>query len=157
MPGSCSCETTLGITEQPIGVLYTPTAILIGLTYTFLPFMVLPIYASLEKIDWRLVEAAMDLGADRRRALRRVVIPLSMPGIVAGCILVFIPGLGAFVTPELLGGGKSLMIGNLIQSQFGAARNWPFGAALAFALLAMVLVAMTVYLIRFRKPPGAEP
>jgi spermidine/putrescine transport system permease protein len=148
---------SLGITEQPIGVLYTPTAILIGLTYTFLPFMVLPIYASLEKIDWRLVEAAMDLGADRRRALRRVVIPLSMPGIVAGCILVFIPGLGAFVTPELLGGGKSLMIGNLIQSQFGAARNWPFGAALAFALLAMVLVAMTVYLIRFRKPPGAEP
>jgi spermidine/putrescine transport system permease protein len=145
-----------GLTTGPLGILYTPTAILIGLVYTYLPFMVLPIYASLEKMDWKLVEAAMDLGADRRRALRRVVVPLSMPGIVAGCILVFIPGLGAFVTPELLGGGKALMIGNLIQGQFGAARNWPFGSALAFALLAIVLLAMLVYLLRFRRPPGAE-
>ena len=123
---------------------------------SFLPFMLLPIYLSIEKIDRRLLEAAFDLGADRWRALRRVIVPLAMPGIVAGCILVFIPGLGAYVTPELLGGGKALMIGNLIQSQFGAARNWPFGAALSFALLAIVLVAMTVYLVRYRQAPGAE-
>lgn len=146
----------LGLTSQPLGILYTPTAVLIGLVYSFLPFMVLPIYASLEKLDLRLVEAAFDLGADRRRALSRVIVPLAMPGIVAGCLLVFIPGLGAFVTPELLGGGKALMIGNLIQGQFGAARNWPFGAALAFALLALVLLAMLIYLSRFREVPGGE-
>ncbi len=144
----------LGLTTGPLNVLYTPTAILIGLVYSYLPFMVLPIYSSLEKLDLRLVEAAFDLGADRRRALTRVIIPLAMPGIVAGCILVFVPGLGAFVTPELLGGGKALMIGNLIQSQFGAARNWPFGAALAFALLAIVLAAMLLYAWRFKEPPG---
>ena len=141
----------LGLTDAPISVLYTPVAVGIGLTYSFLPFMVLPIYASLEKLDFRLVEAAYDLGANRRRALWRVVIPLALPGIVAGSILVFIPCLGAYVTPELLGGGKSLMIGNLIQNQFGAARNWPFGAALAFALLAIVLLAMMIYLLRFQR------
>ena len=146
----------LGLGTGPLDILYTPTAVLIGLVYSYLPFMVLPIFASLEKIDWRLVEAAFDLGARRAQALRRVVVPLAMPGIVAGCILVFIPGLGAFITPELLGGGKALMIGNLIQSQFGAARNWPFGAALAFALLALVLVAMLAYLLRYRAPPGTE-
>lgn len=146
---------SLGLTSQPIGVLYTPFAIMVGLTYSFLPFMVLPIYASLEKLDLRLVEAAFDLGADRRRALTRVIVPLSMPGIVAGCILVFVPCLGAYVTPELLGGAKSMMIGNLIQGQFGSARNWPFGAALSFALLAIVLLAMLVYLLRFRRAPGA--
>ncbi len=141
----------LGITSEPIDVLYTPLAIGIGLTYSFLPFMVLPIYASLEKLDFRLVEAAFDLGADRTRALARVVIPLAMPGIVAGSILVFIPCLGAYVTPELLGGSKSMMIGNLIQAQFGASRNWPFGAALAFALLALVLGAMMIYALKVRR------
>jgi spermidine/putrescine transport system permease protein len=144
----------LGLRLEPMGVLYSTFSIAVGLTYTFMPFMVLPVYASLEKMDWRLVEAAYDLGANRWRALRRVVLPLAMPGIAAGCILVFIPCLGAFVTPELLGGGKSLMIGNLIQSQFGAARNWPFGAALSFALLAMVLLAMMTYVLRFRRAPG---
>lgn len=144
----------LHLTSGPLGLLYTPFAIMVGLTYTFLPFMVLPIYASLEKLDLRLVEAAFDLGADRRRALGRVIVPLSMPGIVAGCILVFVPCLGAYVTPELLGGSKAMMIGNLIQGQFGSARNWPFGAALAFALLAIVLLAMLAYLLRFRKAPG---
>lgn len=149
----------LGITSEPINVLYTPFATGIGLTYSFLPFMVLPIYASLEKLDFRLVEAAFDLGADRLRALFRVIVPLSAPGIIAGCILVFVPCLGAYVTPELLGGSKSMMIGNLIQAQFGASRNWPFGAALAFALLAIMLLAMMVYALRFRgKAPGeAQP
>jgi spermidine/putrescine transport system permease protein len=144
----------LGLSDQPLGVMYTPIAVSIGLTYSYLPFMVLPIYASLEKMDSRLIEAAFDLGADRRRALTRVILPLAMPGIAAGCILVFVPALGAYVTPELLGGGKSMMIGNLIQGQFGAARNWPFGAALAFALLAIVLLAMMIYLLRFRRAPA---
>ncbi|WP_027132823.1 ABC transporter permease [Geminicoccus roseus] len=144
----------LGLRSEPMGVLYSTFSIAVGLTYTFMPFMVLPVYASLEKMDWRLVEAAYDLGANRWRALRRVVLPLAMPGIAAGCILVFIPCLGAFVTPELLGGGKSLMIGNLIQSQFGAARNWPFGAALSMALLVSVLLAMMLYLWRYRRAPG---
>jgi len=145
----------LGIAvDQPLGLLYTPYAVSIGLTYSYLPFMVLPIYASLEKMDSRLIEAAFDLGADRRRALTRVILPLAAPGIAAGCVLVFVPALGAYVTPELLGGGKSMMIGNLIQSQFGAARNWPFGAALAFALLAIVLLAMMFYLLRFRRAPS---
>lgn len=144
----------LSLLAGPLNVLYTPFAIGIGLTYTFLPFMVLPIYASLEKIDFRLVEAAFDLGANRRQALTRIIIPLALPGIVAGIMLVFIPCLGAYVTPELLGGSKSLMIGNLIQNQFGAARNWPFGAALAFVLLTLVLLAMLLYLLRFRQTPG---
>ena len=144
----------LGVSDQPLGVMYTPIAVSIGLTYSYLPFMVLPIYASLEKMDSRLIEAAFDLGADRRRALLRVILPLAAPGIAAGCVLVFVPALGAYVTPELLGGGKSMMIGNLIQGQFGAARNWPFGAALAFALLAIVLLAMMIYLMRFRRAPA---
>ena len=142
-----------GLGLEPLQMLYTPFAIGVGLTYSYLPFMVLPIYASLEKIDLRLVEAAFDLGADRRRALTRVIIPLALPGIIAGTLLVFVPCLGAYVTPELLGGGKSLMIGNLIQNQFGAARNWPFGSALAFVLLGIVLLAMMLYLMRFRRTP----
>lgn len=139
-----------GLTEQPLGLLYTDTAVIIGLLYTFLPFMVLPIYTSLEKLDWRLVEAAFDLGANRLQALRRIIIPLSLPGIVAGVILVFIPSLGNYIIPELLGGGKALMIGNLIQLQFGSSHNWPFGSALAFALLSFVLLAMLGYNLRFK-------
>ena len=140
----------VGLTEQPLGLLYTDTAVIIGLLYCFLPFMVLPIYASLEKLDWRLVEAAFDLGANRFQALKRIIIPLSMPGIIAGVMLVFIPSLGNYIIPELLGGGKSLMIGNLIQLQFGSSHNWPFGAALAFALLSLVLLAMLSYSLRFK-------
>ena len=140
----------VGLTEQPLGLLYTDTAVIIGLLYCFLPFMVLPIYTSLEKLDWRLVEAAFDLGANRFQALKRIILPLSMPGIIAGVMLVFIPSLGNYIIPELLGGGKSLMIGNLIQLQFGSSHNWPFGAALAFALLSLVLLAMLSYSLRFK-------
>jgi spermidine/putrescine transport system permease protein len=139
--------------EGSTNLLYSETAIAIGLTYTFLPFMVLPIYTSLEKLDFRLVEAAYDLGADKWRALRRIVVPLAMPGIAAGAILVFIPCLGSYVTPDLLGGSKQMMIGNLIQLQFGQSRNWPFGAALSFALLAIVLLSMMLYLLRYRAAP----
>jgi spermidine/putrescine transport system permease protein len=134
-----------------LNLLYTDFAVQVGLVYSFLPFMVLPIYTSLEKLDWRLCEAAFDLGANRWRTLWRVIVPLSSPGIISGCILVFIPALGSYFIPELLGGSKSLMIGNLIQNQFGASRNWPFGAALAFALLAFVLVAMSIYAMRFNR------
>ena len=141
----------LGLTSGPMEVLYTPFATSIGLTYSFLPFMILPIYVSLEKLDRRLIEAAFDLGADRWRALRRIILPLATPGIVAGAILVFVPGLGAFISPELLGGAKSMMIGNLIQEQFGQSRNWPFGAALSFVLLALVLLALWLHSLRFRR------
>ena len=144
----------IGLTDTGLGLLYTDNAVIIGLLYTYLPFMVLPIYTSLEKMDWRLVEAAFDLGANRWKALRQVIVPLAMPGIVAGCILVFIPALGSYIIPELLGGGKALMIGNLIQLQFGTAHNWPFGAALSFALLAFVLLAMLIHNLRFRANAG---
>ncbi|UVC09446.1 ABC transporter permease [Rhizobium sp. TH2] len=127
----------------PVQLLYNDIAVAIGLTYSFLPFMILPIYTVFEKFDWRLVEAAHDLGANRRRALKRVVLPIATSGIVAGCLLVFIPCLGAFVTPALLGGGRTLMLGNIIQMQFGASRNWPFGAALSVVLLSLMLIAMT--------------
>ena len=146
----------IGIIEQPLPLLYTPFAVAVGLAYSFMPFMVLPIYASLEKIDFRLVEAAYDLYADRRTMLRRVVLPLAKPGIVAGSILVFVPCLGSYVTPALLGGSKTLMIGNLVAGRFSEARDWPFGAALAFFLLAMVLAAMTFQALRARRQEEAE-
>lgn len=135
----------LGLTSSSLDILYTPLATGIGLTYSFLPFMILPTYVALERIDKRLIEAAFDLGADRWRVLTRIVLPLAMPGILAGAILVFVPCLGAYVSPELLGGGKSLMIGNLVQAQFGASRNWPFGAALALVLVAVLLLTLLLW------------
>jgi len=138
----------LGLIEKAIPMLYTNFAVCLGLIYAFLPFMILPIYASLEKLDFRLVEAGFDLYANRFKVLKRIIIPLAKPGIAAGCILVFIPSLGAFITPELLGGGKSLMIGNLINIQFGSSRNWPFGSAIALILMALVLVSLMIYVKR---------
>lgn len=135
----------LGVIERPIVILYTDIAIALGLLYSFLPFMVLPLYASLEKLDFRLVEAGYDLYATRGKVLRRIIIPLAKPGIVAGCVLVFIPAIGAYITPLLLGGGKELMIGNLIALQFGGSRNWPFGSAAALILMAMVMIALMIY------------
>jgi spermidine/putrescine transport system permease protein len=135
----------LHLIDRPIVILYTNFAILLGLLYSFLPFMVLPLYASLEKLDFRLVEAGFDLYATRGQVLRRIVIPLARPGIIAGCLLVFVPGLGSYITPLLLGGGSRLMIGNLIAIQFGTSRNWPFGSAMAFILLGVVLVALMLY------------
>ena len=126
-------------------MLYTNFAIMLGLLYSFLPFMVLPLYASLEKMDFRLVEAGFDLYATRGKVLRRIIIPLAKPGIIAGCLLVFIPAIGAYVTPLILGGGKHLMIGDLIALQFGSSRNWPLGSAQALILMAGVLVALFFY------------
>jgi spermidine/putrescine transport system permease protein len=136
---------SLHIIDKPITLLYTNFAIVLGLLYSFLPFMVLPLYASLEKLDFRLVEAAYDLYATRRQVLWRIIIPMSMPGIVAGSLLVFIPTLGAYVTPLILGGGTHLMIGDLIAQQFGSGRNWPLGSAQALILMAAVLVALFFY------------
>lgn len=136
----------IGLISKPFQMLYTDGAVLAGLTYSFLPFMILPIYASLEKFDFTLLEAGHDLYASRANVFRHIVIPLSRPGIVAGCALVLIPALGAYITPELLGGGKKLMIGNLIAMQFGSGRNWPFGSAAALILMSVVLIALLVSL-----------
>ena len=135
----------LGIVDQPIQILYTEFAITLGMFYVYLPLMVLPIYASLERLDFSLVEAAYDLYASRWRVLRKVIFPLTRPGIIAGSILVFVPSLGAYVTPRVLGGGKQLMLGNLFELQFGQGRNWPLGAALSITLLAIVMIALLFY------------
>jgi spermidine/putrescine transport system permease protein len=135
----------LGITDTPIEVLYTPTAIFIGMTYVYLPLMVLPLYAAIDRFDMRLLEAAYDLYASRWQVLRRVILPVVKPGIIAGSILVFVPSLGAYVTPRVLGGGKQMMIGNFIELQFLQGKNWPLGAALSMLLLLIVMVALLVY------------
>jgi spermidine/putrescine transport system permease protein len=136
----------IGIISTPIQILYTDTAIMIGMLYVYLPLMVLPLYASIEKLDFRLIEAGYDLYATRWKVLRRIILPLVKPGIIAGSILVFIPSLGAYVTPRVLGGGRNLMLGNLIELQFGQGRNWPLGASLSITLLAIVMVALLVYI-----------
>ena len=141
----------LGVIDQPLDMLFTDIAILLGMTYVYIPLMILPIYASMERLDFRLVEAAYDLYASRWRVLMRVILPLVKPGVIAGSILVFIPSLGAYVTPRVLGGGKHLMIGNLIELQFGQGRNWPLGAALSLTLLVIVMVALMVYVRSVQK------
>ena len=134
-----------GLIQAPIRILYTDTAVLIGMAYVYLPLMVLPLYAAIDRFDMRLLEAGYDLYAGRLGVLRRVILPLVRPGIVAGSILVFVPSLGAYVTPRVLGGGKNMMIGNFIELQFGQGRNWPLGAALSILLLAIVMAALLVY------------
>ena len=141
----------LGVIDQPLDMLFTDIAILLGMTYVYIPLMILPIYASMERLDFRLVEAAYDLYASRWRVLMRVILPLVKPGVIAGSILVFIPSLGAYVTPRVLGGGKHLMIGNLIELQFGQGRNWPLGAALSLTLLVIVMAALMVYVRSVQK------
>ncbi|MGD1923137.1 MAG: ABC transporter permease [Paracoccaceae bacterium] len=136
----------LGLISEPLPLVNTDLAVQLGLFYSYLPFMVLPIYAAVERYTFALSEAAADLYADRWTILRRVVLPAVAPGIAAGCILVFVPSLGAFLAPDLLGGAKNWMIGSLIEDQFkGAAGNWPFGAAASMILLSMVLIALFFY------------
>jgi spermidine/putrescine transport system permease protein len=132
----------LGIIRVPLPLLYNDGAVLLGLVYGYLPFMVLPIYATLERLDPALVEAAADLGARPLATVFRVLLPLSKPGIVAGAVLVFIPCLGAYLTPDLLGGGRSVLVGNLVQNQFTTARDWPFGAAVSILLMALVTLVV---------------
>ena len=138
---------------HPLELLNTPLAVQIGLVYGYLPFMILPLYAALEQLDMSLIEAAQDLGASPRRAFWHVTVPLSLPGILAGSMLVFIPTVGAFLTPDLLGGGKVSYIGNVVERQFKTARDWPFGSALSFMLMGIVLVGTVLY---FRALQGSE-
>ena len=137
--------TSVHLISQPVQMLYTNGAVMVGMVYTLFPFMVLPLYSSIEKLDFSLLEAANDLGAKPRRAFLRVTLPLTVPGIFAGCIQVFIPTLGYFFISDLLGGGNSILIGNLIRNQFLAARDWPFGAALSILLIIFTIVLIRLY------------
>ncbi|MFD1194702.1 ABC transporter permease [Seohaeicola saemankumensis] len=145
----------VGLISEPIQILYTDTAVLIGMAYVYLPLMVLPLYASIDRFDFKLIEAGYDLYASRWQVLRGVILPIIKPGIIAGSILVFIPSLGAYVTPRVLGGGKNMMIGNFIELQFGQGQNWPLGAALSTLLLLIVVVSLIVYTrVSSRDDPG---
>ncbi|MFM7655056.1 MAG: ABC transporter permease [Paracoccaceae bacterium] len=135
----------LGIIAEPLRLIYTDTAIFIGMAYVYLPLMVLPLFAAIDRFDMRLLEAGYDLYASRWHILRKIILPIVKPGIIAGSILVFVPSLGAYVTPRVLGGGKQMMIGNLIELQFGQGKNWPLGAALSLTLLLIVTVALLYY------------
>ncbi|MBL0372289.1 ABC transporter permease [Rhizobium sp. KVB221] len=135
----------LGLVDKPLQMLYTDFAVLVGMVYVYLPLMVLPIYSAMERFDFRIAEAAYDLYAPRSKVLTKVILPIVKPGIVAGIILVFVPSLGAYVTPRVLGGGKQLMLGNLIEMQFGQVRNWPLGAALSITLVVVVAIALFLH------------
>ena len=148
--------TSLELVAEPLDLLFSRTAVLIGMVYIFVPFMFLPIYASIEKLDMSLVEASKDLGASTFQTFRRIIVPLTLPGIVGGSIIVFIPSLGNFIVPDLLGGAKVVMIGNLIEQQFLYARNWPFGAALSMLLMAAVLVFLLVYITSVSRQQASE-
>jgi spermidine/putrescine transport system permease protein len=135
----------LGLIEEPIRILFTPTAIRLGMFYGYLPFAVLPLYASIEQLDFNYVQAAQDLGAGPARVFWRVILPLTMPGVVAAGIITFIPALGDFITPDLMGGGNTFLIGNVLQQQFMTVRDWPFGSAMGIVLMTMVLAATMIY------------
>ncbi|WP_400162086.1 ABC transporter permease [Brevibacillus sp. TJ4] len=144
----------IGLINQPLTLLYNDTAVLIGLVYTMLPFMVLPLYASIEKLDRSLLEASRDLGAKPWQTFLRVTLPLTSPGIMAGSLLVFIPSLGLFFIPDLMGGSKTILIGNLIKNQFLTARDWPFGSASSIVLMALTLVFIAVYIMVTKDKQG---
>jgi spermidine/putrescine transport system permease protein len=146
----------LGLTAEPVSwLLYSDFAVTVALVHIYMPYLILPLYAVLEKIEPSLFEAAWDLGGGRLRSFLHVVLPLSLPGMVTGCLFVFIPSMGAFVTPELLGGTRSILIGSIIAQQFGVAFEYPFGSALALVLMGLILVVATV-LLRYGKPRGVE-
>jgi len=145
----------LGLISEPIDIIFTETAVLIGMAYVLLPFMFLPIYASVEKLDRALLEASSDLGGSPRQTFLRVTLPLTLPGVAAGAVLVFIPSLGNFIVPDLLGGAKVLMIGNLVEQQFLSARNWPFGSALSVMIMVVMFVLILIYLWRIGRSEEA--
>ncbi|MGJ7038773.1 spermidine/putrescine transport system permease protein [Shinella sp. BE166] len=136
-----------GVIARPLELIYTDGAIILGMVYIFIPFMFMPVYASVEKLDWTLVRASLDLGAGPIRTFIRIILPLTAPGIAGGAVIVFIPALGNFVVPAILGGAKVMMLGNLIEQQFLAARNWPFGSALAMMVMCVMLVLLFAYVI----------
>ena len=145
----------LGIIHEPLMLMYTPSAVLVGMVYSLLPFMILPLYAVLEKLDGKYIEAAKDLGAGRIQTFMHVILPLSMPGIIAGCMLVFLPTLCLFYISDVLGGAKTLLIGNFIRNQFLLVRNWPLGAAASMILMVLMFIIMFIY-YRSTKKTGRE-
>lgn len=145
----------LGLISKPLEMIYTDGAIILGMVYIYIPFMFLPVYASVEKLDWALIRASQDLGANAVQTFIRVVLPLTMPGVIGGSIIVFIPALGNFVVPAVLGGAKVLMLGNLVEQQFLAARNWPFGSALAMLVMTAVLI-MLFFFVRYETRRGDD-
>ena len=135
----------LHLISQPLDLMFNQFAVIVGLIYGYLPFAILPMYTSIEKFDHSLMEAAADLGASGRKAFLRVMLPMTLPGVVAALVLVFVPVVGAFITPDIMGGGKVEMIGTLINRQFGVARNWPFGSAMSLVLMVLVLIGVIAY------------
>lgn len=135
----------LGLIHQPLHLLYSSTAVLVGLVYSLLPFMILPLYANIEKLDVRLIDAARDLGANKFRVFIKIIFPLTLSGVIAGSMLVFLPAMSMFFIPDLLGGAKTMLVGNLIQNQFMSARNWPIGSAVSMILTAMMGLMLLVY------------
>jgi len=147
---------SLGLIDQPLNMIFTDFAVIVGLVYVLIPFMFLPIFASVERLDWSLVQASQDLGATPFQTFRRVILPLTAPGIVGGSIIVFIPALGNFIVASFLGGSKVQMTGNVIERQFLQARNWPFGSALAMLIMASVMVLVLVYVVRMSRDEAGE-
>lgn len=147
---------SLGVIGAPIGLLYTPGAVIVGLLYAYLPLVILPVYASIERLDRQLLEAASNLGASRIRTFLDVTLPLTLPGTMIGAIFVFVPSLGNFVVPELLGGGKTVMVGNLIRDQFLEARDWPFGAVIALFVVALLVALFALQAAISRRINGKQ-
>jgi spermidine/putrescine transport system permease protein len=141
----------LGIVSEPLEILYTPTAVVLGMVYVMVPFMFLPLYAAVDNLDRAQVEASLDLGATRFQTFRKVILPQTLPGIMGGAVIVFIPSVGNFIVPDVLGGAKGLMIGNLVEQQFLSARNWPFGSALSVIIMSVVLTVLLIAVTRARK------
>ena len=141
----------LGVIAQPLEILYTPTAVVLGMVYVMIPFMFLPLYASVDNLDRAQVEASLDLGANRVQTFVKVILPQTLPGILGGAVIVFIPSVGNFIVPDVLGGAKGLMVGNLVEQQFLSSRNWPFGSALSMIIMAVVLTVLLVAVARARK------
>jgi len=147
---------SLGLIDQPLNMIFTDFAVIVGLVYVLIPFMFLPIFASVERLDWSLVQASQDLGATPFQTFRRVILPLTAPGIVGGSIIVFIPALGNFIVAAFLGGSKAQMTGNVIERQFLQARNWPFGSSLAMLIMATIMVLVLVYVVRMSRDEAGE-
>lgn len=143
-----------GLVTEPLEILYTPTAVVLGMVYVMVPFMFLPLYAAVDNLDRAQVEASLDLGATRTQTFLKVILPQTLPGIMGGAVIVFIPSVGNFVVPDVLGGAKGLMIGNLVEQQFLSARNWPFGSALSMIIMTVVLAVLTLSVARARKAGG---
>ena len=143
-----------GLVSEPLEILYTPTAVVLGMVYVMIPFMFLPLFAAVDNLDRAQIEASMDLGATRAQTFRKVMLPQTLPGILGGAVIVFIPSVGNFIVPDVLGGAKGLMIGNLVEQQFLSARNWPFGSALSVIIMTVVLTVLLVAVTRARKVGG---